>query len=432
MSFWEKIKVVIVIVYVQVTGILFYGLMIYGVHSFHSAQLAIKETHTNSCSIPGYFFYCDNTSLILMNQSELKYISYVDESFWRKYAYELFYMPVNFSFFIVIITFGMTNKGPFDTWIINFIGYFISISSLVVTSRDFCLIIFRMLENGFHTLVHTPLFICSSLLYEFTILGTFIFIDSSKILRCPQEECLACTVIIHSHIIQGLCILGSFFIVPYFEFLTNNIYIVLLQNSFWITLVIYSFCTKKRLQNTREGMKSWYEWVATLCISLYLSFTVNYFYIFDNNYHSLLIKVLLSLILIIVHLFFVSIYMVHQSYFLNPYMSNYESTQAHKICELKHIYGGYNINKVNNPICRYCMNSLSSPHLEYIDIDSQNQRTYKKLKSFPRTYIRTFCECNLHLECFLNCLKYDSRCLACDTYMNRFLQKGDNYYEILL
>mmetsp|Transcript_20618 Transcript_20618/g.20349 ORF Transcript_20618/g.20349 Transcript_20618/m.20349 type:complete len:87 (-) Transcript_20618:29-289(-) len=59
-------------------------------------------------------------------------------------------------------------------------------------------------------------------------------------------------------------------------------------------------------------------------ISVHLTFSVNYFFIFEREDHSSEMKIAFCFIFALVHIVLISIYMLHQSSCCGPFYSKYE------------------------------------------------------------------------------------------------------------
>ncbi|CAI2365788.1 unnamed protein product [Moneuplotes crassus] len=417
------VVVCLALIYSQIAVIAFQGIIAYGAYYYHSSNPEAARSLQNCINPSAEFWFNSDRNLMTKEPST-----------WEQFSYEILYMPANLTYYVALVMFIKNNIRSSKTWVTKCVGFFICILSFITTSRDFGLIIYRMFEYELNSWVHYPifiyLFILLFLVNNILLIQIFAFFQSYKFFGLKTDETILSSIIGVYHIFQGLCVAGSFFIMPYFKFMIDNMYIVVLQNLFWAFLIAYSLRLRERYKSTRAGINFWTEWLFTLCLSLHLSFTVDYFYIFEGTQHSVLMKIVLCLVFLMIHIGLIQVYLIHQSYFCKPYIPPCGREGTQRILQLDYDCENNSINDPENLKCDYCMNNLLEPCLEYISITSKNAKTYKKLKLIPRVYIQTRCPSNLHLECFFR--SYDSTysCPVCMSSLNGELMKEDDYYEL--
>ncbi|CAI2367694.1 unnamed protein product [Moneuplotes crassus] len=376
----------------------------------------------------------DNQEIMLNPERNL--IDPEEMTIWSKFGYEILFMAANLSYYIAVfvLIFTATKTDFEDTWTCKPVGLFIYIISFIVINRDFCIIMYRMLEYGYYPPVHIPiffyLFIICLLANDISIFGCMVILSNFKRIRELEDWKHNFIAIVLNHFFQILCIIGSFFIKPYFEFFTNNIFTVVLQNLFWLSLVLYTFIRQRRIHETKDGLKSWFEWAATLCISLHLTFTANYFYIFESGYHSTAVKVVLVVVFALIHISLISTYMIHQSYFLGSYVPYFNRYWSNELVSIHKVLVNNHLENKDNPQCQYCTNLLSEPCLEYLSEEERSKKSYKIFKKHPSTCIQTNCNQVLHPQCLQKVLPFNKNCPFCNNRLVPFVKIKNVYINV--
>ncbi|CAI2369499.1 unnamed protein product [Moneuplotes crassus] len=359
-----------------------------------------------------------------------------EDSGLSEIMFEIIYLPLSSIYFIAVICF-FKNVSNFDrTWTFSWVGLLFFMVSYIEINRDFCYIFLKAIKLEMYTFVH---FI---LLFMFSILSASSFFlliyginkrennlkreikkGTKKKMRCLKSLMKYGWLIILIKVaiillIQGSCIVGSFFIIKYFSFLTSNIYIVIIQNLFWAKLLLYSLCSKVRLQDTRKGLCSIYDWIVKLCVSIHLTFSVNFIYIFKRNANSNLKKILLVVMMACIHCLLILSYMVHQTYFCGPYYPKKLRERFNTVCQL----GPASSADLEDGLltrCDLCAGSLREPSAEVLpERITLTDHISSQLLSSPPLSILSPCSHQFHPECFLKlALNEDSqlrRCSECN------------------
>ncbi|CAI2361020.1 unnamed protein product [Moneuplotes crassus] len=359
-------------------------------------------------------------------------------SFLDKRGFEILYILTQIAYLLAVYAW-VKNKDPSleDSWMTTWVGAIIATLSFIVTHRDFCIIILRIKLNGFYAPVHIILF----LLFLIQIYLLPIVLQLSVVFSIDTYDCnfdLMIRVMVYTLaftlFLKCVCVVSSFFIQSYLNFITTSASIVIIQNLFWVFLVAYSVISKHRVDGARKGLLSYYEWLMNLCISIHLTFVVNFQFIFEEHEHSSLSQILYILLFICINFGLILVYMVHQVYCCDIYIRKRvraKMAESIRYCHLD--FDAFGKDDLLKPDCDYCSNKLSNPPLEYIEHQDKQNKMYQKLVSYKDAYISfedvykyryrrgrngQHCSHRFHMACFYNLMKTSNwmvwSCPLCD------------------
>ncbi|CAI2368379.1 unnamed protein product [Moneuplotes crassus] len=436
MGFIDIIIYVGVITYITIAIVGFpVGLIFGAIHSHEKYSESLPQVLMHEPSVP-FLKIINSIEPSQMHNLERSLQSTDDLSAWDKFGFEILYMPMNLTFFLAIFVVALNYHHSYSTWVFKWLGVFIYILSFIIIHRDFSLVIFKMAEYGFYPPVHIILFIyffvvhlCSLCILIF---ATSLIYDQAKDIlydTCIDRRPLLVYLLL-AHIIEGVCIIGSFYIHDYIQFITSNIYVVICQNLFWMPLLLYSLIKRKRLNDVRKGFKSTKEWIGTLCISVHLSFTVNYLYIFTEQSHSIGMKICYLFIFLLIHIILILLYIIHQSFFCGLFYSHYEKQYCNAQIPIRKHYSSSDPRHIQNRHCDYCLNSLADPCLEYLSTEELQSHMYKTLTKNKGTYMSPCLFHIFHPECFMKIYKQLHVCPICDSGFG-ILVKCEGKYDYL-
>ncbi|CAI2367810.1 unnamed protein product [Moneuplotes crassus] len=214
-------------------------------------------------------------------------------------------------------------------------------------------------------------------------------------------------------LLEICCVQASFYFQETIVFLSSDIQIVMLQNSFWGFLIINSIFSGEKFMSAISIPNACYDIIFSLIFSLDITFGINYFYfteIYSGDVHS---QGCFILLLFAIHVSMILVFFAHQFYFCSPYFG--ENLQNFKGYVHK-LYPKFEIDTLNArliPICDYCLNSLVEPSLFYTKITKKNHELCKALSQFPDAYIKTSCNHLLHPECLTQLFLSDDKHCFC-------------------
>ncbi|CAI2370660.1 unnamed protein product [Moneuplotes crassus] len=360
-----------------------------------------------------------------------------EEGFWVKKGLEVGYL-VGTTVLLAICSHENWQDKYKGGWSYGSKIYYVVLVMFYASSRDMCLLTSRLLEYGFDYRI--DIILCMVFLfrrYVTLFCQCMVLMEiCKKYLHCFRlsklQDCVKRLFSISAFILFEIsCIIISSNFEEIISFLTSNIWIMMIQNSFWVYLLFYSLLTQERFRSTISIPKALYDIIYSLIFSFDITLAINYYYLTEKFSGNTYTQIKLIFLFLSINFLMLLGFIFHQVVFLGPYYP--ESLQNFKeyIYRLYPEFGSETFKEWKIPTCAYCMNSLTEPCVCYSPNNSQQflsqncntafcvaskikgMKLYHIMSYYKEHYIKTPCGHYFHPECIAMWFSYHSFLCIC-------------------